>query len=162
MDAGGHAVVVLGDKEAGKSTTLAWLATEEGATVLTDDLVVLEDNRVLVGPRSIDLRVEGGRPEVSGHLVRSGERHRLHLPPAPASLRLGGVVALAWGPLFELEPLGFTERMELLGRQRMFRTIPANATAILELASVPAIRASRPRDPGGLGSFCRSLLDYFS
>jgi hypothetical protein len=40
--------------------------------------------------------------------------------------------------------------------------VPANPTALLELASAPMIRAARPRDPDGLAGFCRALVDYFS
>jgi hypothetical protein len=162
FEAGGGAILMLGDKEAGKSTTLAWLATQDGRPVLSDDLAVLDGDEVLVGPRSIDLRVEGTLPGVSEHLVRSGQRHRVRLPAAPAALRLAGLVALDWGPALELAPVGFAGRMELIARQRTFPTVPANPTALLELASVPMIRACRPRDPEGLAGFCRVLVDYFS
>lgn len=160
--AGDGAVLMLGDKEAGKSTTLAWLATQGGTAVLSDDLTVLDGRDVLVGPRSIDLRVEGALPGVSEHLVRSGERNRVRLPAAPPSLPLAGLVVLDWGPELELAPVGFATRMELIARQRTFPTVAANATALLELASVPMIRARRPRDPAGLEPFCRSLLERFS
>jgi hypothetical protein len=162
FEAGGGAVLMLGDKEAGKSTTLAWLATQGGTPVLSDDLAVLDGDQVLVGPRSIDLRVEGTLPGVSEHLVRSGERHRVRLPAAPPALRLVGLVVLDWGPALDLAPVGFASRMELIARQRTFPTVPANPTALLELASVPMIRATRPRDPDGLTGFCRALVDYFS
>jgi hypothetical protein len=161
FEAPGGAVLMLGDKEAGKSTSLAWLATEGGTAVLSDDLAVLDGDQVLVGPRSIDLRVEGTLPGVSEHLVRSGERTRVRLPVAPPALRLAGLVVLDWGPALELAPVGFAGRMELIARQRTFPTVPANPTVLLELASVPMIRATRPRDPGGLAGFCRALVDYF-
>ncbi len=162
FEAGGGAVLMLGDKEAGKSTTLAWLATQEGTAVLSDDLAVLDGHDVLVGPRSIDLRVEGSLPGVSEQLVRSGERHRVRLEAAPPSLPLAGLVVLDWGPAVELAPVGFAGRMQLIAQQRTFPTVPSNATVMLELASVPMIRAVRPRDPGGLAPFCRTLVDYFS
>jgi hypothetical protein len=162
FEAGNGAILMLGDKEAGKSTTLAWMATQADTPVLSDDLAVLDGNTVLVGPRSIDLRVEGTLPGVSEHLVRSGERHRVRLPAAAPALPLAGLVVLDWGPGLELAPVGFAGRMELIGRQRTFPTVPANPTALLELASVPMIRASRPRDPDGLGQFCGALVDYFS
>ncbi len=158
----GGAILMLGDKEAGKSTTLAWLATQGGTPVLSDDLAVLDGRDVLVGPRSIDLRVAGALPGVSDHLVRSGERNRVRLPPAPPTLPLTGLVVLDWGPELELAPVGFATRMELIARQRTFPTVAANPTALLELASVPMIRAARPRDPDGLASFCRGLVAHFS
>jgi hypothetical protein len=162
FEVGGGAILMLGDKEAGKSTTLAWLATQGGTPVLSDDLAVLDGRDVLVGPRSIDLRVQGALPGVSEHLVRSGERNRVRLPAASPTLPLAGLVVLDWAPEAELEPVGFTTRMELIARQRTFPTVAANPTALLELASVPMVRAVRPRDLAGLAPFCRRLVDHFS
>ncbi len=105
FEVGGGAILMLGDKEAGKSTTLAWLATQGGTPVLSDDLAVLDGDDVLVGPRSIDLRVgQGTLPGVSEHLVRSGERHRVRLPAASPTLPLAGLVVLDWAPEAELGP----------------------------------------------------------
>jgi hypothetical protein len=162
FEVGGGAVLVLGDKEGGKSTTLGWLATEGGATVLTDDLSVLEGSIVHAGPRSIDLRVNGAVPGVSAHLVRSGQRHRLRLSEAPAAVPLTGVAVLQWGASVELEPVPLAERIPLIARQRTFPAVAPSAVGLLELSSVPMIRASRPRDLAGLASFGRALLDYFS
>ncbi|HEX6596847.1 MAG TPA: hypothetical protein VF045_07925, partial [Acidimicrobiales bacterium] len=55
------AVLLLGAKAAGKSTTLAWLA-DAGVPVLSDDLAVIDGAEVLAGPRSIDLRPESTQP----------------------------------------------------------------------------------------------------
>jgi hypothetical protein len=162
FEVGGGGILMLGDKEAGKSTTLAWLATQNGVPVLSDDLAVLDGDLVLVGPRSIDLRVEGTLPGVSEHLVRSGERNRVRLPATSPALPLAGLVVLDWGPELAFRPAGFAERMQLIARQRMFPTVASNPTTMLELASVPMIRAVRPRDPNGLAVFCRGLVDYFS
>jgi hypothetical protein len=162
FEVGGGAVLVLGDKEGGKSTTLGWLASEGATTVLTDDLSVLEGAMVHAGPRSIDLRVNGSVPGVSAHLVRSGQRHRLRLPEAPATLPLAGVAVLEWGPSVALHPVPLSERIPLIARQRTFPTVAPSAVGLLELSSVPMIRASRPRDLAGLASFGRALLDYFS
>ena len=51
---------LLGDKEAGKSTTLAWLAAH-GRRVVCDDALVLDGSTALAGPRSIDLRAESAQ-----------------------------------------------------------------------------------------------------
>ncbi len=158
----GGAILMLGDKEAGKSTTLAWLATQHGIPVLSDDLAVLDGVDVLIGPRSIDLRVEHALPGMSEHLVRSGERHRVRLPAGPASRPLAGLVILGWGPAVDFTPVEFAQRMELIARQRTYPTVPANPTGLLDLASVPMVRADRPRDANGLAKFCRALADYFS
>jgi hypothetical protein len=161
FEVNGGAVLVLGDKEGGKSTTLGWLATEGGATVLTDDLSVLEGSIVHAGPRSIDLRINGAVPGVSAHLVRSGERHRLRLAEAPATLPLAGVAVLEWGTALALDPVPLAERIPLVARQRTFPTLAPSARGLLELSTVPMIRASRPRDLDGLAAFGRALVDYF-
>jgi hypothetical protein len=63
--AGSVAWVVLGDKEAGKSSLLAQLALR-GHVVVADDVVILDERGcALAGPRFIDLRGEAAaRPPV--------------------------------------------------------------------------------------------------
>src|SRR4051794_28131012 len=96
VEIGGQAVLVFGDKEAGKSTTLAWLAETEGVPVIADDLVVVREGGALAGPRSLDLRADAA---VRGDdRVRDGERRRVTLREARASAPIGGAVVLAWGP----------------------------------------------------------------
>ncbi len=156
------AVLVLGDKEAGKSTTLGWLATEGGVTVLADDLAVMDGTQVLAGPRSIDLRPTEGVPTPPHHVVRDGGRHRIRLPAAPPSLPLAGVVTLAWGTTLEFTPVPFGDRLALIAQQRTFPGLTPGAVSMLELGSVPMIRASRPRDLDGLERFALALADYFA
>lgn len=156
------AILVAGDKEAGKSTTLGWLARQAGVTVLTDDLAVLDGGTVLAGPRSIDLRVSADHSGSSAHLVRGGERDRVQLTLAPDGLPLAGLVVLEWAPRLQFEPIGFKDRLAIIDRQRTFHGIDPNPTAMLELGSVPMIRAGRPRDMQLLPEFGRALLDYFS
>jgi hypothetical protein len=162
FESGQGAVLVLGDKEAGKSTTLGWLATEGATTVLTDDLAIMDVNMVQAGPRSIDLRTTEEIPDLAAHVVRNGERQRLRLPACPPALPLAGSVALEWGDRLELSPVGFSERMALIGAQRTFPGLAANAVAMLELGTAPMVRAVRPRHLSGLADFAKALLDYFS
>jgi hypothetical protein len=162
FEAGRGAILVLGNKEAGKSTTLGWLATEGATNVLTDDLAIMDANMVQAGPRSIDLRFTEDSPDLAAPVVRNGQRQRLRLPASPPALPLAGSVALEWGDRLELSPVPFTERMELIGAQRTFPALAPNALTMLELASVPMVRARRPRQLSGLGAFSRALLDYFS
>jgi hypothetical protein len=156
------AVLILGEKEAGKSTTLGWMARDAAVPVLTDDLAVLDGATVLAGPRSIDLRVPLMSKCEPGHLVRNGERDRLRLAPSPDGLPLAGLVVLGWAPEVEFSTVPFRDRFEVIDRQRTFRSLEPNPTAILELASVPMVRAGRPQDLARLPEFGRSLLDYFS
>ena len=85
----GGAWAILGDKEAGKSSTLAHLALN-GYTVLSDDVLVLERGSVFAGPRCIDLRAEparrlGAREPLA--VVGMRERFRIELGPAPRRCR---------------------------------------------------------------------------
>ena len=50
---GGRALGVVGTREAGKSSTLAWLAVA-GTEVLCDDLLVIDGQSTFKGPRTID------------------------------------------------------------------------------------------------------------
>lgn len=151
---GDGAVLLLGDKEAGKSTTLAWLAGES-VTVLADDLAVFDGNRVLSGPRSIDLRFGEG---VS---VRSGERHRVTIPPAPGSLPLAGVAVLEWGDQVEVTTLALTQRWGAFTPQRSFPALGADPVMLLELVSVPAFKVVRPRTPASVAETGRALMATF-
>ncbi len=162
FEAGSGAVLLLGDKEDGKSTTLGWLARQGGISVLTDDLAVMDGNRVLAGPRSIDLRITAGDPGLAPHLVRHGDRDRVRLPSSPASQPLIGVAVLAWGSAIALDPIPFADRVPLLAQQRTFPGLAPSAVALLEVASAPMIRASRPRRLASLEPFARALVDYFS
>ena len=108
------AILLFGEKASGKSSTLAWLAAHRGVTVLADDLAVIDGDRVLAGPRSIDLRGSSGAGQLGAGELDAGElgatpvrtdRHRATLPPAPGSVALGGCVVLAWGSRLELEPV---------------------------------------------------------
>jgi hypothetical protein len=156
------AVLILGEKEAGKSTTLGWLARQAGVTVLTDDLAIMDGGTVLAGPRSIDLRVSPDGSSARGHLVRNRDRDRLQIAPGPEGLPLVGLVLLDWAPHIAFEPIELRERFEIIHRQRTFPGMDPNPTAMLELGSVPMVRAGRPQDMDHLPEFGRALVDYFS
>jgi hypothetical protein len=162
------AVLVLGDKEAGKSTTLAWLAAARGVTVMSDDLAVMRGNRVMAGPRALDLRPSvGARPGDLGSAVADGEwvRHRqrlrLHLAPAPGELPVVGLVSLEWGPSVEVVAVPFSERLSLLGVQRSFPRLDGDPAALLDLAAVPMVRLNRPRTLSCLPAVGRVLEQVF-
>ena len=55
LDASGRTWGVVGSREAGKSSFLAWCATR-GVPVVGDDLIVTDGTLVNAGPRCIDLR----------------------------------------------------------------------------------------------------------
>lgn len=145
--AGGGAWVVLGDKEDGKSTTLAHLALE-GSEVLTDDLAVLDHGCVLAGPRCIDLRESAAAQLGVGEplgVVGVRERWRLPLDPAAPCVPLRGWVRLAWGDEVSVEEVRGAERMLALLPFRSVRLTPEEPRALIDLGSLPMLRLRRPR-----------------
>ena len=105
---------VLGDKTAGKSTTLAWLA-RAGVGVVSDDVLIVDGETVLAGPRSIDLREEAARAPrhrradraASARATAGASRSR----PSRAELPLRGWITLEWGEAVAVEPIRGAERL---------------------------------------------------
>ena len=153
LDAG--AVLLFGTKESGKSTQLAWLAREQGLTVLADDLAVIDEGRVLAGPRSIDLR---GPVASGGVAVRSGERVRVSLPPAPTSSPVACSVLLEWGPELKLSRVPPARRLEVLAGQRTYPPLLGRPGALLDLAARPMFTLARPARLDSLEATTAALL----
>lgn len=143
----GSAWAIVGERNHGKSSLLAYLAAE-GHAVLADDLVVLGGGAVFAGPRSIDLREEtAAELGVGTHLGIVGERERwrLELGEAPPPLPLGGWVFLDWGDAVEVEPRPPAARLAPLLRQRAVQLPPTDEPALLSLLDRPAWTLRRPR-----------------
>jgi hypothetical protein len=155
----GEAVLIIGGKEAGKSSTLAWLSGL-GVTVMSDDLAVLDDGGVLAGPRSLDLR-RGAVAVPAERTVRGGDRLRVTLPPAHDVLPLAGVAVLEWGPRFDVERVPVDRRMGYLAPQRSFPGLDPDPVVVLELLSVPMLKFTRPPGVAGLDQVGRALLEAF-
>ncbi len=143
----GAAWGLLGSKEAGKSTTVAWLA-EAGYGVLSDDLLVLDGQTALAGPRIVDLRLPTaerlGRERLV--VVRKGERHRLLLPDVPAEVPFAGFLVLAVGAEVSVERVPLADRLEILRHHLTLRQLGAPGSVLLELVSLPMWRVQRSRD----------------
>lgn len=143
----GVAWAILGDKEAGKSSTLAHLALT-GHTVLSDDVLVLHERSVFAGPRCIDLRAEPARRLGAGEplgVVGMRERFRLELGPAPPVVPLAGFVTLGWGDELAIEHVRGSQRLLTLIPHRAL-LLETNAPAdLLELSSLPFLQVRRPR-----------------
>lgn len=162
---GEGAWAVLGDKEAGKSSTLAWLALA-GHPVLADDLVVLDGGRVLAGPRSIDLRqapaLQLGVGEPLGR-IGLRDRWRLRLPVAPAELPLRGWIVLAWGggpP--SLHALQGAARLQAILPHRAVRLTPTDPAALVHLAALPCYELRRSRAWSSLPDAAQLLVESLS
>lgn len=142
----GRAWALLGNREAGKSTTLA-LLHRAGLHVLCDDVVVADGPDVFSGPRSVDLREEpatrlGGE---SLGVVGNRRRWRLRTEAGPAVMPLAGVIELAWGERLRIEPLGAGERLARLIASCALVPGADAALPLLHLAGLPAVRFTRPR-----------------
>lgn len=145
---GGGAWALAGDREAGKSSLLAWLALR-GHPVVTDDITVIDDMRIFAGPRSIDLRSETAVRFGAGRelgVVGARARWRLGLPQIGSSLPFRGWIFLSWGDALEAEALGASERLVRLLQQRTLRLVPTDPAAHLPLAALPGWELRRPRE----------------
>jgi hypothetical protein len=166
IHAGGFAVdgevwAVVGDRESGKSSTLARLALD-GDTVVADDLLILDGSSVFAGPRAIDLREEpAARLGVGTSIGVAGarERWRIRLEAAPATLKLKGWIHLAWGNRVEALPVEGRDRIERLLDQRGARLPSLSPAVLLDLASLPSWEVRRPRAWETLGETADCLRE---
>ena len=145
--AGDGAWAVLGEREAGKSSLLAWLA-HVGQPVLSDDIVVVEDGHAYAGPRSIDLRETAAEALETGMplgVVGARERWRLELEQVAPSAPLVGWIFLSWGPELMLERLRGGEVLTRIAAQRAVRLPPAEPATLLRLSGLPAWELRRPQ-----------------
>jgi hypothetical protein len=146
--AGGGTWAVLGDREAGKSSTLAALALD-GHPVVTDDLLVVESGVAHVGPRSVDLREMSARRLRAGvplGVVGARPRWRLKLPDDAESLPLRGWAFLVWGDSFATRRLAATEVLQRLSDQLMLHIPVRDPASLLDLAGLPAWELQRPQE----------------
>jgi hypothetical protein len=160
--AGGGAWALLGARESGKSSTLACLA-KAGHEIVTDDMLILDRQRVYFGPRSVDLRREAAEQLGTGSaLGMTGARERWRLDvgggsatPAP----LLGCVFLEWGERLELVELSGSERLERLFVHRGVRLPPTDPAALLEVAALKGFELRRPPGWEALDEAVELLLD---
>lgn len=139
---------LVGERQAGKSSTLAALAAG-GHEVVSDDMLVLRGMDACAGPRSIDLRPETAKAlGVGVELGRIGtrERWRVHVGHTEAELPLRGWIFLEWSTSLERTTLRTSETLRRLLPQRGVRLPPPRPEALLELAELPGLLLRRPRD----------------
>lgn len=145
--AGGGVWGLLGDKGAGKSSTLVSLA-RAGVPIVSDDVLVLDKATAYAGPRSIDLRTDAARTLGAGQpLGRVGDRFRWRVPlgPVEPELPFCGWVTLRWGPEIGVRPVKGADRIRELLRHRALRVPPPDPRALIELSALPLLELTRPR-----------------
>ena len=158
--AGGGVWGVLGDKTAGKSTMLAWLA-REGVGVVSDDVLVIDGANALAGPRSVDLREEAARHLGVGEpmgRVGQRERWRFVLPGVEPELPLRGWITLEWGDDVTAEPIRGAGRLPALLPHRGVRLSPLDPAVLVRFSALPHLRFKRPRDWDSLPAAVERLL----
>lgn len=142
---GDRAWGVLGDREAGKSTTLAHLA-RAGYDVLADDLVVIDEGKACAGPRTLDLRLGTAR-RLQGRErlveVRQGQRQRMFLRPVPPAVPMGGLFVLGVGDEVSVQLVPPVERLRTLQPHLMLRSAGLPASGLLNLVALPMWRLNR-------------------
>jgi hypothetical protein len=155
---------VLGEKTAGKSTLLASFALA-GIGVMSDDVLIIDGEAVLAGPRSVDLRADAaqrlGAGEPLGE-VGARERWRLALEAVPARLTLRGWLTLDWGEAIAIEPVRGRERLAALLPHQGVRIGAADPSRLLELAALPQWRVVRPRSWDAMDALRERLLDVIA
>jgi hypothetical protein len=140
----GGAWAVIGRSQAGKTSTLAWLA-QAGSPILTDDLMVVDGGTVFAGPRTLDLRPASARYlGREGSRVRLG-RHRITVQPVDPEVPLRGWIALSWGDVLEARRLRPSERLGVLMEHLRIRSDGPSAGSLLDLAALPGFELRRPR-----------------
>ncbi|WP_210491627.1 hypothetical protein [Patulibacter sp. SYSU D01012] len=157
----GGALALAGPSGAGKSTLAAAVALA-GRTVVTDEVVVVEDGDVLAGAASLAVRADARALLPLPPGLRSawdGRAALLPLGPAPPSVALRGWVHLAWGERTTVRPLGPGARTAALGAARLHGDARGDAAAFLRLATLPAWRLERPRTADGHAQATAALLE---
>ncbi|MDT0631370.1 hypothetical protein RQM47_04850 [Rubrivirga sp. S365] len=170
VDVGGRAVVLVGDKGAGKSTTAAALVAR-GHRLLTDDLVALDEDAggaaVLPGPTQMKLwsasaSALGVETEPFMDGIDKGVWHGA--APAERAAPLALVCSLGWGERVALTPLaGGAAFGDVFGHVYAPRFLGAQAGAPLVgrvaglLQGVRAGRLVRPRDLGAVDALAEAI-----
>lgn len=152
---------VVGAREAGKSSTLAWLALH-GHDVVADDVLVLDNDKALAAPRSIDLRQETADRFGVGMalgVIGTRPRWRVTLPAVPAELPFRGWIFLEWGDRIGIRRSSGAESLRRLLDALTVRTDASDPGSLLELATLPAWAVERPRDWALLDDAMHALLD---
>jgi len=157
----GRAWGVIGERQAGKSTLLAAIASE-GGVVLSDDLLVMEGGNVFCGPRTLDLREEAARwfgGTRSLGMAGARERWRLDLGPAPEAAPLAGWIVPGWSADIMVERQPGAAAAHHIAPARSVTGLAIEPQVFLAAAAHPAVAFNRPKDLTQVAAGVHRLLD---
>jgi hypothetical protein len=156
---------VLGERGDGKSSILAWLSAR-GYQIVCDDILVIDGDDALAGPRCFDLRAGAADHfQLGTYIGHAGtrERWRAALPPVEARTPLRGWVIPAWGDEVNVEAVKVAERLPLLLSHRGLRIHEAGTDHNwLALLGRPMVRFQRPQDWSAVDGAMTQLLDQLA
>jgi hypothetical protein len=152
-----RAWVVVGQREAGKSSLLAAIA-DNGIDVLADDISVTDGEQIFTGPRCLDLRQPLPGIRMSLSRARDDTRWRLLLPHGPASCPVGGWLFLRWGDELSLTPVPASKLLGRLARHRLRTHLQSDPSILLALANRPAWVVTRPRSWAGVDGTVAAIV----
>jgi hypothetical protein len=145
--AAGKAWAIMASRRGGKSSLLAALSGAD-FQIVSDDLIVTDEERVFAGPRSVDLREDAVDhfPTIRS-LGVAGRRDRWRLDPGEVApeIPLGGWMTLKWGEHFGARRIEPAERIRLLAEGRTLRGPARGPGALHRLAARPMWEITRPR-----------------
>lgn len=139
---------VLGRQGSGKSSTVAAWA-DAGFGVLTDDVLVVSEERALAGPRCIDLRTDLGEQHPAAEpqgRVGARDRWRVTAAPVEPAMPMRGFFTLAWADEIELRPIPLEDRLRILFSSLTLRVPPLAPAAFQRVTALPMWELRRPRD----------------
>jgi hypothetical protein len=153
---------VLGDRERGKSSALAWLVRNR-VPVFADDLLTLIGDTACAGPRILDLRPGAAEHFGLGHdlgVVGTRVRWRVELDDVPAELPFRGWVALEWTDAdVRVEEVPMAQRLPRLVEARGLIIEEPSSAEWLPIIAKPMVTLSRPQDWGQIDAAMTALLE---
>jgi hypothetical protein len=143
----GRAWGVVGDRGMGKSSLLMWLH-RAGFTILSDDVLVVNNAFAYAGPRCLDLRREAAERFEEGKylgVVGTRERWRVTLGGVPTEVPMGGWVRLEWSDSLSIERAAVSTRVAALAGNYGIIAPRFATPGILDLLDMPMVTFSRPQ-----------------